>query len=49
MRYTFPQELNALLYYNGFTITRQDGDWNGAPLGPTSPCIISVCRLGVAP
>ena len=44
LRYTFPQELAALLYYNGFTITRQYGDWNEKPLGATSPSIISVCR-----
>ncbi len=32
VRYTFPQELAALLYYNGFTIIRQYGDWNLEPL-----------------
>ena len=41
---TAPQELVALLYYDGFTITRQYGDWNETPLGATSPSIISVCR-----
>jgi len=49
LRYTFPQELDALLHYNGFTITRQAGDWSGAPLGPSSPCIITVCRRRIAP
>ena len=44
LRYTFPQELAALLHYNGFTITRQYGDWNEEPLSATSPSIISVCR-----
>jgi SAM-dependent methyltransferase len=44
LRYTFPQELAALLHYNGFTIVRQYGDWNEEPLGATSPSIISVCR-----
>ena len=44
LRYTFPQELAALLYYNGFTIERQYGDWNREPLSGTSPSIISVCR-----
>lgn len=43
LRYTFPQELAALLHYNGFTIIRQYGDWDRAPLAATSPCIISVC------
>lgn len=44
LRYTFPQELVALLHYNGFRIERQYGDWNGEPLCATSPSIISVCR-----
>jgi SAM-dependent methyltransferase len=44
VRFTFPQELEALLHYNGFTILRQYGDWNLEPLTATSPSIISVCR-----
>lgn len=44
LRYTFPQELAALLHYNGFTIIRQYGDWDLEPLSATSPSIISVCR-----
>lgn len=44
LRYTFPQELAALLHYNGFTIIRQYGDWNEEPLTANSPSIISVCR-----
>jgi SAM-dependent methyltransferase len=44
VRYTFPQELLALLHYNGFTILRQYGDWNLEPLSASSPSIISVCR-----
>lgn len=44
LRYTFPQELAALLHYNGFTILRQYGDWDEEPLSATSPSIISVCR-----
>jgi hypothetical protein len=44
LRYTFPQELAALLHYNGFRIDRQYGDWNYEPLTVTSPSIISVCR-----
>jgi SAM-dependent methyltransferase len=45
LRYTFPQELAALLHYNGFTIIRQYGDWNLEPLTAASPSIIVVCRL----
>ena len=44
LRYTFPQELVALLHYNGFTILRQYGDWDLEPLSAVSPSIISVCR-----
>lgn len=44
LRYTFPQELAALLQHHGFTILRQYGDWNEEPLSATSPSIISVCR-----
>ena len=44
LRYTFPQELAALLHYNGFTIMRQYGDWNLEPLSAASPSIIVVCR-----
>ena len=44
LRYTFPQELAALLHYNGFGILRQYGDWDGEPLAAASPSIIPVCR-----
>jgi SAM-dependent methyltransferase len=43
VRYTFPQELEALLHYNGFRTRRQYGDWNLEPLHADSPSIISVC------
>ena len=44
LRYTFPQELTALLHYNGFRIERQYGDWHYESLSVTSPSIISICR-----
>lgn len=44
VRYTFPQELEALLHYNGFAIVRRYGDWNLEPLAADSPSIIVVCR-----
>lgn len=44
VRFTWPQELRALLHYNGFVILRQYGDWNREPLTAASPSIISVCR-----
>ena len=43
LRYTFPQELAALLHYNGFTVVRRYGDWDGEPLTAASPSIIVVC------
>lgn len=45
LRYTFPQELAALLAYNGFHILRQYSDWDLQPLSATSPSIIVVCGL----
>jgi ubiquinone/menaquinone biosynthesis C-methylase UbiE len=44
LRYTFPQELTALLHHYGFTIVRQYGDWNNEPLTAASTSIIVVCR-----
>jgi SAM-dependent methyltransferase len=44
VRYTFPQELDALLHYNGFQRERCYGDWDCSPLTIASPSIISVCR-----
>jgi hypothetical protein len=44
VRFTFPQELEALLHYNGFSLIRQYGDWNLEPLSAASPSIIVVCR-----
>ena len=44
VRYTFPRELAALLYDNGFDIVRQYGDWHLEPLTAASPSIIVVCR-----
>ena len=44
LRYTFPQELAALLHYNGFTVIRRYGDWNLEPLTAASMSIIVVCR-----
>ena len=45
VRYTFPQELAALLHNNGFTIIRQYGDWTLEPLTAASTSIIVVCRM----
>jgi len=45
IRYTFPQELIALLEHNGFRILEQYGDWDKSPLMKNSPSIISICAL----
>lgn len=47
VRFTFPQELAALLHYNGFNIVRQYGDWNLESLTAASRLIIVVCRKRV--
>jgi hypothetical protein len=44
VRFTFPQELESLLHYNGFEIVRLYGDWNLEPLSASSRSIIVVCR-----
>lgn len=44
VRYTFPQELMALLHHGGFSVMRQFGDWNLEPLTAASTSIIVVCR-----
>jgi hypothetical protein len=46
LRYTFHQELEALLHFNGFRIIRQYGDWNIEPLPADSSSIIGVyCKV----
>ena len=45
LRYTFPQELNALLHHHGFRMVQQLGNWDGAPLTQASPSIITLCTL----
>lgn len=44
VRFTFPQELEALLHHNGFELIRRYGDWDLSPLSPNSRSIIIVCR-----
>ncbi len=39
-RQFYPQELEALLHYNGFTITAQRGDFSGGPLTSASSTIL---------
>jgi SAM-dependent methyltransferase len=44
LRYTFPQEVETLLYYNGFAIVEQYGDWECSTLTGKSKMIVSVCK-----
>ena len=44
LRYTFPQELEALLHYNGFMVTERFGGWDGGALTGDSEQLICVCR-----
>ncbi len=44
VRFTFPQELAALLDGHGFAVIRRYGDWDLSPLTGASPSIICVCR-----
>jgi len=45
MRMYFPQELDALLKYNGFTIEQKFGDYDGKPFDSKSEQQIIVARL----
>jgi len=44
-RFTYPQELEALLHYNGFQIMEQYGDWDRAILLPSSLETINLCKV----
>jgi SAM-dependent methyltransferase len=44
VRYVFPQEMEALLHYNGFEVVERYGDFSRAPLSKTSTGMIHVCR-----
>ena len=43
-RYVFPEELEALLHYNGFAVTARYGDWDESELTGESRLLICVCR-----
>lgn len=44
-RFTHPQELEALLYYNGFQVIQQYGSWEKEALSASSPSIITICKV----
>ncbi len=43
LRMFFPQEIDALLHYNGFTVEAKYGDFDETPFGSTSQRQILVC------
>jgi 2-polyprenyl-3-methyl-5-hydroxy-6-metoxy-1,4-benzoquinol methylase len=47
LRYVFPQEMEALLFYNGLQIRSCYGDWQQDPLTATSRAMIYVCQRRV--
>lgn len=44
LRYVYPQEMEALLYYNGFQVRDRYGSWQQEPLTATSRSMIYVCE-----
>lgn len=44
LRYVYPQEMEALLFYNGFQIHACYGNWQQEPLTAGSPAMIYVCQ-----
>lgn len=44
LRYVYPQEMEALLFHNGFKIHTVYGSWQGEPLTASSPAMIYVCQ-----
>ncbi|MEZ4669496.1 MAG: class I SAM-dependent methyltransferase [Anaerolineae bacterium] len=44
MRFFYPQEMEALLYYNGLKVMRSYGDWALHPIAEDSPRMIYVCQ-----
>jgi SAM-dependent methyltransferase len=43
-RQFYPQELEALLHYNGFELVEQMGDFDGSPVSRESAVLIVTCR-----
>lgn len=44
IRYFFPQELESLLYYNGFLLEEIYGNFDKSPFQADSPLMVCVCR-----
>jgi ubiquinone/menaquinone biosynthesis C-methylase UbiE len=44
LRYFFPQELESVLYYNGFILEEMYGNFNQSTFQADSPLMVCVCR-----
>ncbi|HWO75889.1 MAG TPA: class I SAM-dependent methyltransferase [Bacillus sp. (in: firmicutes)] len=44
LRYFFPQELESLLFYNGFELEEMYGNFDMSPFQADSPLMVCVCR-----
>lgn len=44
LRFVYPQEMEALLHYNGLAVRDAYGDWDRQPLTADSPRMIYVCQ-----
>jgi 2-polyprenyl-3-methyl-5-hydroxy-6-metoxy-1,4-benzoquinol methylase len=44
LRYVYPQEMEALLFYNGWQVRACYGNWQQEALSATSPSMIYVCQ-----
>ncbi|MCR2822336.1 hypothetical protein [Lederbergia panacisoli] len=44
LRYFFPQELESLLYYNGFVLKEMYGNFDKSPFQADSRLMVCVCR-----
>ena len=47
LRYVYPQEMEALLHYNGFQVRTCYGSWQQEPLIDSSPSMICLCQKRV--
>lgn len=48
LRYTFPEEMETLLYGAGFELLTRYGDWDFTPFGSDSQLMICICQKSVA-
>ncbi|MEQ2527343.1 class I SAM-dependent methyltransferase [Robertmurraya yapensis] len=44
LRYFFPQELESLLFYNGFELVEMYGNFDKSPFQADSPLMVCICR-----